>query len=168
MALFIRTLLFTLLLTGAPSISTAQGTSVPFGGLKHNASLPIEVTADALEIDQNDGSAIFTGHVVIGQDTMRLTADKVFVAYAAANGSTTGKISKLHAIGNVVLANGAEAAEANEAVYTIGSSEIVMTGDVVLTQGKNALSSQRMIVDLKTGKAVLKGRVKTIFRTGGN
>lgn len=168
MATLLRTLFITLFLTGVPALSIAQGTSVAFGGLKHDASLPVEVTADALEIDQNDGSAVFTGNVVIGQGSMRLSARKVVVEYSASNGDSTGKISRMHATGNVVLVNGAEAAEAREAVYTIGSAKIIMTGDVILTQGRNALSSQRMVVDLNTGKAVLEGRVKTIFRTGNN
>ena len=41
-------------------------------------------------------------------------------------------------------------------------------GGVILTQGQNALSAERMIVDLNTGKATLEGRVKTILQTGGN
>ncbi len=168
MANILRTLFTTLFLASVPVLSIAQGTSVAFGGLKHDASLPVEVTADALEIDQNDGSVMFTGNVVIGQGSMRLSAKKVVVEYGTSNGDTTGKISRMHATGNVVLVNGAEAAEAREAVYTIGSAKIIMTGDVILTQGRNALSSQHMVVDLNTGKAVLEGRVKTIFRTGNN
>ena len=168
MANILRTLFITLFLASMPVVSIAQGTSVAFGGLKHDASLPVEVTADALAVDQNDGNAVFTGNVVIGQGSMRLSANKVLVEYSTSNGDSTGKISRMHATGNVVLVNGAEAAEAREAVYTIGSAKIIMTGDVILTQGRNALSSQRMVVDLNTGKAVLEGRVKTIFRTDGN
>lgn len=168
MAHFFRSLLITLLLVGTPALLVAQGTSVAFGGLKHDATLPVEVTADALEINQSDGSAIFAGNVVIGQGSMRLSARKVVVEYNSSNGDSTSKISRLHAIGSVVLVNGAEAAEAKEAIYTIGTAKIIMTGDVILTQGRNALSSQRMVVDLNTGKASLEGRVKTIFRTGDN
>ena len=45
---------------------------------------------------------------------------------------------------------------------------VIMTGDVLLTQGKNTLQSQKMIVNLEDGSAQMEGRVKTIMRTGDN
>ena len=157
--------LVALMFVTAPTISTAQGTQVAFGGLKHDSKLPVEVSSDQLQINQTDGSAIFSGNVVIGQGAMRLSANRVVVKYTQ---GTPRKISQMHATGNVVLVNGTEAAEANDAIYSIDSGNIVMTGNVILTQGQSALSSQRMVVDLKTGKATLEGRVKTILQTGGN
>ena len=41
-----------------------------------------------------------------------------------------------------------------------------MTGDVLLTQGASALTSERMVVNLTTGTAQMAGRVKTILQTG--
>jgi len=160
-----RAVFLALLVTVLPAMSIAQGTAVPFGGLKHDSSQPVEVTADKLQVNQDNGSAVFIGNVVIGQGTMRLSANKVVVEYTQ---GANRKISKLHATGNVILVNGTEAAEASEAVYTIDNGNIVMIGNVILTQGQTALSSQRMVVDLKTGKATLEGRVKTILQTGGN
>jgi lipopolysaccharide export system protein LptA len=163
-----RTLFAVAFLASMPVLATAAGMQVAFGGLQHDSSLPVEVTADALQVDQTDGSAVFSGNVVVGQGSMRLSANRVSVIYANSGGDATGQISKMHATGNVVLVNGAEAAEANEAVYTIGSAQIVMTGNVLLTQGRNALSSQRMVVNLNTGQATMEGRVKTIFQAQGN
>lgn len=163
----LRVLLFIVSMALAPISAAAQGMQVAFGGLKQDPSLPVEMTADQLTIDQNDGSALFTGNVLIGQGTMRLTAPWVRVEYAAGKTTSTGQISRLHATGGVTLVNGSEAAEAKEAVYTIDTGSIVMTGNVLLTQGQNALSSQRMTVDLKNGTAVMDGRVKTILQTGG-
>lgn len=141
----------------------AQGTSVAFGGLKQDPSLPVEVTADSLNISQADGTAVFSGNVLVGQGEMRMSASKIRVEYATENGERTGKISKMLASGGVTLVNGAEAAEAKDAVYDVVSGTVVMTGDVILTQGNNALSSDKMTVDLKTGLATMSGRVKTIF-----
>ncbi len=146
----------------------AQGTQVPFGGLRQDASLPVEITADQLKVDQGDGSAEFIGNVRVGQGEMRLSAARVRVEYAAENGEATGRISRLLASGGVTLVNGAEAAEADEAEYSIEKGQIVMIGHVILTQGANALSSARMVIDLNKGSAVLHGRVKTIFKSGGN
>lgn len=142
-------------------------TSVPFGGLKHDPNLPVEITADQLEINQADGSAVFMGHVVVGQGTMRLTAGKVRVEYAA-GGNNTGQIRRLAATGGVTLVNGTEAAEADEATYDIDKGQVVMVGNVILTQGQNALSAERMIVDLVNGRAVLEGRVRSILQAGKN
>ncbi|WP_380056104.1 lipopolysaccharide transport periplasmic protein LptA [Falsihalocynthiibacter sp. SS001] len=157
------------LIFGFAHLASAQSTQIPFGGLEHDATLPVEVVADTLQVDQSTGNATFIGNVVIGQGEMRLTADTVIVEYKTNQGEESGgKISRLRASGNVVLVNGpeaAEAAEAAEAVYTIDSAEVVMTGDVVLTQGSNALSANQMTVDLNTGRAQMSGRVKTILQS---
>lgn len=151
-----------------PAAVQAQNASVAFGGLKHDASLPVEITADALKVDQASNSAVFDGNVVAGQGGMRLSAGRVQVEYAAQNGSATGKVSRLVATGGVTLVNGAEAAEAQKAIYAVNEAKIVMSGDVILTQGENALSGETLVIDLKTGRGQMEGRVRTIFQTGGN
>lgn len=162
-------LIFTLFfLVFCTNFATAQGTNIAFGGLSHDTSLPIEITADQLDINQGDGTARFVGNVIIGQGEMRLSAGTVLVEYASVNGDATGEISRLIASGGVTLVNGSEAAEAQDATYTLATGEIVMTGGVILTQGRNALSSDSLIIDLKAGTGRLEGRVKTILQTGNN
>ena len=162
----LRIILIALTLAATPVSAIAQGTQIAFGGLQHDTTQPVEVSSDQLQINQADGSAVFTGNVVIGQGEMRLSASRVVVEYGQSNGNQ--KISKMHATGGIVLVNGSEAAEAEEAVYSIDNGNIVMTGNVILTQGQSALSSNRMVVNLKTGQATLEGRVKSILQTGGN
>ena len=72
-------------------------------------------------------------------------------------------IQRLHATGGVTLVSPTDAAEANEAVYTIDSGNVVMTGNVLLTQGLAAISGQKLTVNLKDGTGVMSGGVKTIF-----
>jgi len=146
----------------------AQNASVAFGGLKHDASLPVEITADELTVDQSTGTAVFIGNVIAGQGELRLSAGRVQVEYGREGGQQTGDIERLRASGGVTFVNGDEAAEAKEAVYSIGDGEIVMTGDVILTQGPNALAGDKLTVDLNTGKGKMSGRVRTIFQTGNN
>lgn len=150
------------------TLAFAQGAQVAFGGLQHDTTQPIEISADELTISQENGTAIFKGNVLIGQGEMRLSAASVNVEYAAPNGQATGKISRLVASGSVTLVNGAEAAEAEKAEYTVETGVIIMSGSVILTQGANALSSEQMVVDLNTGTAVMQGRVRTIIQSGGN
>jgi hypothetical protein len=49
---------------------------------------------------------------------------------------------RLVASGGVTLRNGAEAAEAREAVYTVATGEIVMQGEVLLTQNGSAIAGR--------------------------
>jgi len=148
-----------------PGLALAQA-EVPFGGLEHDASLPVEITSDRLELDQAAGTAVFSGQVKVGQGTLRLAADRVEVFYDAESTEPTGKVQRMVATGNVTLANGAEAAEADHAVYEVAAGTIAMDGNVLLTQGQNALSSQRLDIDLNKGTGRLEGRVQTIFVPG--
>ena len=142
----------------------AAQTNVAFGGLKADTSLPVEVKADSLEVDQATGRAVFKGNVLVVQGEMRLTAAEIRVEYSA-----DGKgIDKLYATGDVLIVNASDAAEAQQAVYTIATGEVVMTGGVLLTQGQTAIAAQRMVIDLKTGTGRLEGQVSTTFTPGGN
>ncbi|WOI57628.1 LptA/OstA family protein [Palleronia sp. LCG004] len=143
----------------------AQGTAIEFGGLRQDTSLPVEITSDALQVSQSDGSATFTGNVLVSQGEMRLSAQEMRVVYAA-GGASSGTIQELRATGGVTLVNGGDAAEAEEAVYDIEAGEVVMRGDVILTQGPNALSSNELTIDLASGTGRLQGGVRTIFQTG--
>ncbi|MCU0801088.1 MAG: LptA/OstA family protein [Rhodobacteraceae bacterium] len=142
----------------------AQQAQVAFGGLKQDTSLPVEIEADNLTVNNADGSAEFSGNVLVGQGEMRLAAGTIRVEY----GSDGKSIDRLIASGGVTLTNASEAAEAREAVYTIASGEVVMTGDVLLTQGQTALSGQKLVIDLKAGTGRMEGRVQTTFIPGQN
>lgn len=140
----------------------AQGTEVAFGTLQQDTSQPVEVSADNLSVSQNDGSALFTGNVVIGQGEMRLAAPRVLVFYSQDN----SRIERLEATGGVTLVNGDQAAEAERADYRVNDGNIRMSGNVLLTQGANTLVSETMDVDLENGTARMSGRVRTVLQTG--
>ena len=146
----------------------AQGAQVAFGGLQQDTSLPVEVTADQLQVDQNTGRATFSGNVLIGQGEMRLSAAEVVVVYATEEEGGQGKIAQLLASGGVTMVSGDEAAEAQAADYTIDTGIVIMTGGVILTQGPNALSSEKLVINLKTGTGTMDGRVKSILQPGSN
>ncbi len=152
-----------LVLLALPLAAAAQGAKVAFGGLKQDTSQPVEITADSLEVNQTDGQATFTGNVLVGQGALRLSAARIEVEYAADGQG----IQTLHATGGVTIVNASDAAEAQEAVYTIASGNVVMTGNVLLTQGPNAISGERLVLNLTDGTGVMEGRVKTVFTPGG-
>jgi lipopolysaccharide export system protein LptA len=164
MPLFQRAALLVLLgaLTLGAGAAQAQGTNVAFGSLKGDPTQPVEVTADQLQVNQGNAQATFTGNVIVVQGPMRLTAPEVRVNYTA-----DGKaISEVFATGGVTLTNGAEAAEGDEALYTLDTGLVVMTGNVLLTQGASAITGTELTVDLNAGTGLMQGRVQTVFVPG--
>lgn len=139
--------------------AAAQSTDVQLGGLKADPSQPVQVTSDQLSIDQKGGTALFTGHVVVTQGTMVMNADKINVTYAEKDKS----ISAMHAEGDVKLTSGTDAASADQADYAPGDSGLVLSGNVLLTQGGATVAGQKLTLDLKTGLGHMEGRVTTTF-----
>jgi lipopolysaccharide export system protein LptA len=154
---------------GLTIVAASAQNAGPFGGFKHDSKAPIEITADSLEVRQAENLAIFAGEVVAGQGTLRLTADKVTVVYdnATSDAAGTGKIQNMRADGNVFLSNGDETAQGAWAEYDVAGGMMRMGGDVVLTQGGNAVSGQSLVIDLNSGTGKVDssggGRVKSVF-----
>lgn len=150
------------------TMALAQGTEIAFGEGRPDSALPVEVTADSLRVDQNNGTAMFTGSVLVGQGEMRLSADQVEVRYLMKDGNSTGEVAQVLATGNVTFVNGSEAAEGDVADYDVPNGTMLLTGDVILTQGRNVLSGQKLVVNMDDGTGIMEGRVKSILQTGGN
>lgn len=145
--------------------SPVMAQRVAFGGMQADITAPVEVAADNLAVNQTDGSAVFTGNVVIGQGEMRLSAQKVTVIYAEGG---QNRIRSLQAEGNVTLVSGADAAEAQMADYDVETGHVTLTGQVMLTQGANVLTGDRVTVDLASGTAQADGRVRSVLQPGRN
>jgi lipopolysaccharide export system protein LptA len=144
--------------------AAAQQATIAFGELDQDTSLPVEVQADQLAVNNADGSAVFSGNVLVTQGEMKLAAAEVKVKY----GTDQKEIDQLLASGGVTVTNLGDAAEAREAVYTVASGVIVLSGDVLLTQGPSAMAGQKLTINLKDGTGVMEGRVTTTFVPGGN
>lgn len=142
----------------------AMAQQVAFGGLETDTSAPVEITSDTLNVNQTTGQAVFSGNVLVIQSDMRLQAGTLQVEYGNEEQS---EINRLLASGGVTLVAQSNAAESSDAVYDLRSGTLVMTGDVLLTQGQNAISGTRLTVDMETGKGQMDGRVRTILTPGG-
>jgi lipopolysaccharide export system protein LptA len=154
------------LLTAAVPPAHGQGqTQGPFGGFKHDRTAPIEITSNALEVRQAENLAIFSGEVVAGQGTLRLTSDRLDVYYTqeGTEDPGTGDIRNMQAHGNVFISNGTETAQGKQAEYDVEAGTITMTGSVVLTQGQNVISGRRLVIHVDEGQGRMEGRVKSIF-----
>lgn len=160
-----RILTIALGLTALIAATPVTAQTIAFGGVRADTSAPVDIAADSLSVDQSTGVASFSGHVKIGQGDMRLSADLVRVEYGPGG---QREIKRLHASGSVTLVSGPDAAEAAEAVYDVASGKVTLTGNVLLTQGDNVMSGDKVFVDLKTGSAQADGRVRTILNPSGN
>lgn len=159
-------LIFAFLVAGG--VASAQQTGIQLGGFQSDPDAPVEVVADKLDLAQAEGTAVFSGNVVVIQGEMKLTAQKITVTYLKLpDGSLGTDVDTIAAVGGVVMVTPTEAAESQDAIYTPARNEVVMTGDVLLTQGPNTLAGERLIVDLLTGTGQVEGRVRTILQTGG-
>jgi len=158
----IRLLTLGLALGAAPGL--AQQATIAFGDLQQDTTLPVEIAAETFSVNNADGTALFSGEVQVIQGDMTLAAAEVLVEY-----DPTGQaINRLLASGGVTITSLGDAAAAKEAVYTIESGQIVLTGDVRLTQGPSAMSGQKLTLNLTDGTGVMEGRVTTTFVPGAN
>ncbi len=151
----------------APTLTLAQGALIDVGPGAFDSGQPVEVSADSLSVDQTTGQAVFDGNVLVVQGEVRMSAARVEIEYASADGAPSG-ISRLLASGGVTFVTATDAAEAEQAIYTIDDGSVVLTGNVLLTQGETAISGERLVVDLKSGIGRMEGRVRTVIGTGGN
>jgi lipopolysaccharide export system protein LptA len=139
-------------------------TNIDLGGISADPKAPVEVSADNLSVDQDSGTAVFSGNVVIGQGDLRLSAGSVRVVYS----DSTGDIAQLLATDGVTLVTDSEAAEAATADYNLTTGILTLSGSVLLTQGASALSAEQMTINLNSGRAQMSGRVRTVFQQDGN
>ena len=138
----------------------------------YDTSLPIEITADRLEVQQEEQIAVFTGNVDAVQGKLNLRADKLVVYYRA-NAKNSNAIRLIEAYGSVFLSSPTEMAQGAKGVYNLDTDTIELTGEVVLTRGENVIRGDRLEMDLATGKSRVSGvsagtsqgsgRVKAIF-----
>ena len=148
------------------SMSFGQDARIAMGTPDFDTGQPVEVSADTLSVDQETGQAIFAGNVLVVQGEVRMTAGRIVVVYGSdAAGSASG-IDRLEADGGVTFVTATDAAEAQQAVYSVSGGTVTLSGDVLLTQGQHAISGDRLVIDLASGTGQMEGRVRTVFGTG--
>ena len=123
-----------LVLLAAPARTHAQI-------LQQDKSLPIEITADSLEVLQKENIATFTGNVDAVQGDTVLSADKLRVHYrndqeagttsSSASPASGGAIQRIEAEGHVFLSSPRETAQGNVGVYDVAGNRLTLEGAVV-------------------------------------
>ncbi len=124
---------------------------------RHDSNAPIDISANAIELQDKQQRAVFTGGAVFRQSTMTLTADRVVIAYSGQITDGAPQATRIDATGNVVLTRPDQTAKSRFAVYDINRRVVTMIGGVRLTQGANTLNGGRLSIDLDTGRATIDG-----------
>ncbi|MFY9956564.1 MAG: LptA/OstA family protein [Bradyrhizobium sp.] len=185
------------LATIAGSAAGAQNavTGVPnaMQGFSQNRDQPIQIDAATLEMRDKKKEATFSGNVKVVQGDTTMTSKTLVVFYEStpaaappANAKAAAKsapmqsttagpggsssIKRLEARGNVVVTQKDQVVTGETAVFDTKANLITMLGGVVLTQAKNVLRGDRLLVDMTTGVSRVEsdsGRVQGLFQSSG-
>jgi lipopolysaccharide export system protein LptA len=133
---------------------------------------PVQVGADSQRIEQQANTMYLDGRVEILQDKARLRTDRATITYAEAGGD----INRIEATGNIfyvtVDAQGQQTImKGDNAVYTKADDTMVVTGNVILQQGQNISTGNRLVSQVSKGITTFtadpggqtKGRVRSVL-----
>ena len=169
---------FAMSVAGA-AVAQHAATGVPnaMQGFSQNRDQPIHIEAPVLEVRDKKKEATFSGNVKVVQGDTTLTSETLVVFYEqapapdpapAANSKPAAKsappiqsatagpggnssIKRLEARGSVVVTQKDQVVTGETAVFDTKTNLITMLGGVVLTQCKNVLRGDRLLVDMTTG-----------------
>ncbi|WP_454634063.1 LptA/OstA family protein [Bradyrhizobium cenepequi] len=181
----------------APASVRAQGavSGVPnaMQGFTQNRDQPIQIEAAALEMRDKKKEATFSGNVKVVQGDTTMTSKTLVVFYESNSAQGTpppsnakgaksapmqsaqpgpggsSSIKRLEAKGNVVVTQKDQVVTGETAIFDTRANLITMLGGVVLTQCKNVLRGDRLLVDMTTGVSRVEsdsGRVQALIQQG--
>jgi lipopolysaccharide export system protein LptA len=171
--------------------SAVQGVPNAMQGFSQNRDQPIQIEAATLEMRDKKKEATFAGNVKVVQGDTTMTSKILVVFYdsatqqaatPAANAKAAAKpapiqsatpgpggsssIKRLEAKGSVVVTQKDQVVTGETAVFDTRANLITMLGGVVLTQCKNVLRGDRLLVDMTTGVSRVEsdnGKVQGLF-----
>ena len=147
--------------TAKPGAAPSAGVPNAVQGFSRNRDKPVQIEATTLEVRDKQKIATFTGnvHVVQGDTTMRC---KVLVVHYDGDSQNSMKsatpgpggsqqITRLEAKGGVVVTQSEQTATGDTGLFDMRANTITLLGNVVVSQGKNVLRGERLVVDMTTG-----------------
>ncbi|MFP4520310.1 MAG: LptA/OstA family protein [Oceanicaulis sp.] len=151
----------------ALALSAAAGAQA---GQPASGEGPIDISADRGEVFDREGRLVYEGDVNVVRGDARLRADRVEAFFTRREGGGFGPIRRIVAVGEVFYVTPEEIARGDEGVYDLEAGAITLEGAVVLTQGCNVSTGERLVADLDGGAARLSGggsgesrRVRSVF-----
>lgn len=156
-----------LILTGAAVLALAAGGMAVAQTRSSVSDQPIGYGADTGELTNT--SVSLRGRAEITQGDTRLRANAIEGARDA-----NGALTRIEASGEVYYVTPNETIRGDRAVYTVSNATVVVTGDVILTQGQNVLTGGSLTYNVDTGAARIQGgggqnggRVRGVFYPEG-
>ena len=157
--------------------SLAAGFFAPaLAQLSSSSNSPVDVTSDQLEAQPQQCLAVYRGNVEALQGTSRLRTDVLDIYAksapeahpAAAGGVSTkcGALDRMEAHGSVYYMTPSEVVKGDEAVYLADAKTITLTGDVVVSQGKNVVVGNRLVINTDTQHATMESNAKGAGASG--
>lgn len=138
-------------------------------GLRFESGADVITARDSLEYWQERNVAVARGDAVAVRDDQRIRADTM-TAYFEDAPEGGNRISRVDAIGDVVIVTPQDVVRGAEAVYDAIERTATLSGDVRITRGENQLNGDRAVVNLETGISRLLpgsgGRVRGLFTPG--
>lgn len=156
----------------AATAAMAQGPRPALPGAQGQDE-PIQIDAKSLEVHDRKKQATFTGNVKVVQGDTTMTCNSLVVFYGqelgigdkpvvTARTTTQNKsdappdsqsIRRIEAHGDVTVLSKDQSASGDLGVYDVVAKTITLTGNVVVTQGKNVIHGGRVVVNTVTGNA---------------
>ena len=133
--------------------------AVDLGALSTDREQPIHIEADWAEADDQEGTSVYKGDVLITQGSLRISGDTVTIYYNASR-----DLTRMIAVGQPArfqqLPDGEteyQRAEATQMEYLALKDRIVLSGTARSWQGKDALSGDRIVFDTVDGRILVQG-----------
>ena len=139
-------------------------------GSKSDPKAPIDITADQLEVHNNDCAYVYTGSAEALQDTSRLRSDVLIahlekmnkpkgVGAGDTSSSSCGDLVNVEAKGNVyyVSADGRRV-HGDNGFYDAANTTVTITGDVTAVDASNnVMRGTKMVYNTQTGEGRVDG-----------
>jgi lipopolysaccharide export system protein LptA len=158
----------------ASGAATAQGLHPASQGLlpgsQDQGDQPIQIDAKSLEVHDKSKIATFSGNVKVVQGDTTMTCNSLVVFYgqeiglgdnkpvvdASSNADAvpdSQKIRRIEARGDVTVVSKDQTATGDLGVYDPPKKTITLSGNVVVSQGKNVIHGGIVVVNTATGNA---------------
>ena len=140
------------------NFAIAQTVSSGFSDIGADSDEMIEITSEELEIIDSENKAIFRKNVIATQGNTTLTTRELIIYYKDNEDQNSQDISKLEAIGGVLVTSERQKASGDNGVFEYETNTLELTGDrVVLTEENNIAVGKKLIVNIDTGDMKLLG-----------
>ena len=127
--------------------------AAPTWALRSDADQPIHIEGDDAEIDQQNGTIVYTGSVQLAQGTLRVNGDKMVVKISGDQVrriTTTGSPARYQQ--ELEDDQGSVIANADAIVYHTAAERVYLKGKATLIQKGNELQGESIRYDIVNGK----------------